>query len=126
MDRRTIRHVAAAMAGIASAIYLLIGLKVVAVIEQVADQPAFGLPAAIAFAAAAVALVLVDNRVLWAVGAVLQALIILMYVGVASQRTPPFEVWGLLVRVAQVVLFVALVILALRPTESRAPRPSAA
>jgi hypothetical protein len=119
MDRRTIRYVAATMAATASAIYFLIGFQVVAVIDDVGAQAAFGLPAAIAFGLAAVALVLVDNRVLWAVGAVLQALIIVMYFGVAGQRTPPFEFWGLLIRVVQAAMLVALVILAIRPKVAR-------
>ena len=42
-----------------------------------------------------------------------------MYFGASAQRTPPFEMWGLLIRVAQAVLFVALVILAVRPLEHR-------
>ena len=125
-NRSTIRHLAAAMAAIAAAIYLLIGFQAVAVIDEVADQPAFGIPAGIAFALAAIVLARFDNRVVWAVGAVLQALIILMYFAVSGQRTPPFEVWGVLIRGAQVVLFVALVLLAVTPTQRHATAAAAA
>lgn len=124
--RSTIRHVAAAMAAIAAAIYFLIGLQAVAVIENVADQPDFGIPVGIAFALAAIVLALFDNRFLWAVGAALQALIILAYFAVSGERTPPFEMWGLLIRAAQIVLLVALVLLAATPSQRHAGEAAAA
>jgi hypothetical protein len=122
--RRTIRYIAAAMAAVASAIYFLIGFQVVAVVEQVTEQALFGIPAGIGFGLAALALVRFDNRAVWAVGAIVQALIILMYIGASEQRTPPFEMWGLLIRVAQAMLLAALVILALRPIEHRPAHPA--
>lgn len=47
------------------------------------------------------------------------------YIDVAKTRTPPFETWGILLRVILVPLLAALVYLAVRPTEpvgSVAPR----
>jgi hypothetical protein len=51
------------------------------------------------------------SRVLWATGAVLQALLGWMYVVVAPERDPAFEVWGLTIRAISLVLFAALVAL---------------
>ncbi len=122
--RRAVRYVAAAMAAAMAAMYFLIGFRIVAVVEDVEAQPAFGIPAGIGFAVAAVVLVLLDRRSLWIAGAVFQTLIIYTYFNLASQRTPAFEAWGILIRVAQVVILGALVILALRPPEGEPARGS--
>jgi hypothetical protein len=114
--RRTIRLSAAGLATTIAALYLLIGVKAVAVIDDVEGQPAFGLPAAAAFAVAAILLLVVDRRWLWAIGAILQLLIIVTYVAVAGDRSPQFELWGILIRIAQVAFLATLIALAL-------PRP---
>jgi hypothetical protein len=93
----------------------LIGLKVVTVIQNPDDQMAFGLVAASAFALGSIVLLAVDRRPLWAVGAVGLALVILMYINVAPDRQPHYEVWGILIRVVQVLLLMALGYLAIRP-----------
>ena len=85
-----------------------------------ASMLAFGLPAALAFAVGAALLVLTDRRVLWVIGAVLQVLVISMYFAVAPTRVPSFEIWGIVVRVAQVTLLAVLAYLAVtRPGRSR-------
>ena len=40
--------------------------------------------------------------------------VIYTYFNLASQRTPAFEVWGILIRIAQVMILVALVYLEVR------------
>ena len=57
----------------------------------------------------AIALWRVESRVLWAGAAVLQVLLGWMYVAVAPERTPAYEVWGLTIRGLSAVLVVALV-----------------
>jgi hypothetical protein len=49
------------------------------------------------------------SRVLWAIGAVLQVLLAWMYVAVAPEREPAFEVWGVTIRALSLALLVALV-----------------
>jgi hypothetical protein len=115
VHRRQIRMVAAAMAAVSSAIYFLIGFQVVAVIDDVSQQAAFGIPAGLAFALAAIVLLRTDHRFLWVGGAILQFLIIAMYFSVAPQRSPQYEIWGILIRVAQVVLLACLVALSFKP-----------
>jgi hypothetical protein len=118
MRRESVRYAAAGIAVAMALIYFLIGLEVVRV---VVDQPAgtdmfgFGVGAGLLFLATAATIVLVDRRVVWAIGAVLQVLIAVMYFAVAPMRDPSFEVWGIMLRVLQLGLFAALVYLALHP-----------
>ena len=124
MNRRTIRYAAAAIATAMALIYFAIGLEVV---QVVTDQPVgssifgFGMGAGLLFLATAAVIVLVDRRIVWAIGAILQVLIALMYFGVAPTRDPSFEIWGITLRVLQLPLFVALTYLALhRPMQTMA------
>ena len=115
VQRRRVRYFAAAMAACASLIYFLIGLRMVSVIQNPEEQVGFGFAAGAGFAVAALLIMSVDQRALWVAGAVLQALIILMYFTLAAERIPEFEVWGILLRVVQVPLLVAVTYLAIRP-----------
>lgn len=117
--RARLRRSAAILSSAIAALYGLIALHVVTVIDgpatQVArDQLGFAAPAAVLFVVGVWLLVRYDDRRLWAVGAVLQLLIIAMYVAVAPDRRPTFEFWGLAIRVLQVGLLVPLVLLAVR------------
>jgi hypothetical protein len=113
--RRRVRYFAAAMAACASLIYFLIGLRVVSVIQNPEEQVGFGLAAGAGFAIAALLTLSVDQRSLWVAGAVLQALIIFMYFTLAAERIPEFELWGILLRIVEVPLLVAVTYLAINP-----------
>jgi hypothetical protein len=113
--RRRVRYFGAVMAASASLIYLLIGLRVVSVIQNPEEQVGFGFSAAVGFAIAALLMLSVDQRALWVAGATLQALIIFMYFSLAGERIPDFEVWGILLRVVQIPLLLAVTYLAIRP-----------
>jgi hypothetical protein len=115
--RRRVRYFAAAMAACASLIYLLIGLRVVTVIQNPEEQVGFGFAAGAGFAIGALLILSVDQRSLWVAGSVLQALIIFMYFTLAAERIPEFEVWGIVLRIVQVPLLVALAYLAISPHE---------
>ena len=114
-QRRRVRAFAAVMAACSSVIYFLIGLRVVSVIQNPEEQVGFGLVAGAGFAIAVLLILSVDQRALWVAGAVLQGLIIFMYFTLAAERIPEFEVWGILLRVVQVPLLVAITHLAIRP-----------
>jgi len=123
MKRQTIRLGAAALAAAMAAVYFLIGVGVLTVVDGQAGDPSmlgFGASAGALFLVGAILLFEFDRRWLWIVGALLQIFVAAMYVAVSPERTPAFEVWGITLRVIQVPLFAALVYLALRPT---APQP---
>lgn len=128
MSRSNWRHLAAALCAGIAAVYVLIGLEVVHAGEQVdeageaADIRVFGFGAAAIFLVGMALLLAFDRRVLWGIGAVLQAAIIAMYVAVGPDREPSFEAWGLGLRVPQLLLLGILVLLALRPSEREAER----
>ena len=121
--RAAIRHTAAVIAGVVALIYLLIGLQVVTVIDVPSDQPAFALPAAVVFGALAVLLAISDRRVVWIASAIFVALVVAMYFGVAAQRVPQFETWGILLRVLQLPLVLLLGWLGLTSPHGHATRP---
>jgi hypothetical protein len=123
MSRRTVRNFAAAVSALTALLYALIGVGVITVVQpgtsDEGDMLAFGLPAAGAFLIGALLLVLFDNRVFWVLGAVLQVLVIVGYFAMAGIRTPQFEIWGIVIKVAQLAILGALAWLVLRaPQES--------
>jgi presenilin-like A22 family membrane protease len=130
LDRRTIRYAAAGLSAVMAAIYFLIGVGVLHVVETHPGEPSllyFGLPAGSAFLLGSLLLVLFDRRELWILGAVLQVLVVLGYFAVAASRTPAYEMWGMTLRLIQIPLFVALVYLVVRAPEQagRARRTAA-
>jgi hypothetical protein len=125
MRRRTIRYVAAGLAAAMAAIYFLIGLGVLQVVNGQAGDPSmlgFGASAGGAFLLGAILLAELDRRWLWIAGALLQVMVVWGYFAIAQDRDPAFEVWGLTLRVIQLPLLAALVWLALRPSD---PHPDA-
>ncbi len=120
---RAIRLATAALAAASALVYLLIGVGVLEVVEMRPDDPSllwFGLPAAAAFMFGALVMLRSESLTLWALGAVFQVFAISAYFGVAQGRTPAYETWGILLRVTQVLILVALVILLARwPTPQR-------
>jgi hypothetical protein len=123
--RTTARYFAAAMALLTALAYFLIGFRVLTVLENPEDQTVFGLIAGSAFLIGALVLLLTDSRVVMGLGAIAQALIILMYFNLAPEREPSFEVWGILIRVVQVLLLGALAYLAIRPRSEATPQVDA-
>ncbi len=126
--RRAIRSVAAVIAAVMALIYFGIGLGALDIGAPGGDRTfliAFGAMAGGAFLLGAVLLLGSDRRWLWALGVAFQLFVYLAYVNVSKQRTPPFEVWGMTLRVIQVPLLGALVYLAARaPQHTRALRGS--
>jgi peptidoglycan/LPS O-acetylase OafA/YrhL len=114
--RRRVRLAAAALSASCALIYFLIGLGVVYT-TQTSDErtglAVFGALAGLAYALGAVLLVSLDRRAAWIFGAAFQVFVIAAYFRVAENRDPPFEVWGILLKVLQVVILGALVYLVL-------------
>jgi hypothetical protein len=122
--RRTVRLGAAAASALVAVLSALIGIGVVSVVtESSADAPPliiFGLSAGAAFALGAILLVALDRRILWILGALFQVGVIVMYINVAPHRTPPFEMWGITIKILQVLILGALAYLVITPSEAEA------
>jgi membrane-anchored protein YejM (alkaline phosphatase superfamily) len=124
--RRLIRYFAALLAAATAVIYFLIGFQLIPVIEPPSDQ-VFGLFAGLAYTLGVILLLMFDRRVFWFVGSLFQVFVIGMYFNMAAQRVPTYESWGILLRVIQVILLMALVFLALRePEEEKVQRRATA
>ncbi|MEJ2218626.1 MAG: hypothetical protein P8099_18715 [Gemmatimonadota bacterium] len=122
--RFRVRIAAGALALGNAVVYLLIGVGVARVAEAAGGADvsllAFGLVAGTAFVLGAGLLFFFERRLLWLLGALFQVFAIAMYFVVAPQRTPPYEAWGVSLKVAQVALLVALVYLASTAASRRA------
>jgi hypothetical protein len=117
MSRRTIRHAAAAVAAVMAVIYVLIAIGVLDVGGTDADKTflwVFGAMAGGAFLLGAILLVTIDRRWVWIAGLLFQVFVYWAYVDVSKTRTPPFETWGITLRIIQLPLLVALGYLAIR------------
>ena len=120
VHRRTVRYVAAALAAAMAVIYFLIGLGVLDIGgsgDQRAGLLVFGALAGSAFLLGAILLVRFDKRWLSITGALFQVFVYWAYIDVSRSRTPPFETWGIVLRIIELPLLVALVYLAVRPAE---------
>ena len=119
--RRTVRSLAAIASGVTALLYFGVGIGLLQVTDEVPAKAAagglfeFGASAGAAFVLGALLLFALDQRVLWVLGALLQVGVIVMYVVVGPQRTPSYEVWGLLIKGLQVAILAALLYLIARP-----------
>jgi len=112
-----VARVVAALASLgAGAIYLLIGTNVVSVgrstQEATTDLFAFGAFMAVVSLAVAIALWLVPwSRVALIGVAIVELVALIGYVAAAGLREPPFDVWGVLIKILQATVLVATVYL---------------
>jgi hypothetical protein len=120
--RPGLRAVAAGLAGAMAVLYLAIFAGILSVGRAEAGELGVLGVAGGVFAAIAIALWSVERRALWVAAALLQVPIFAMYVAIAPERDPSFEVWGITLRVLQLAL---VVVLALMVAATRRPdRPS--
>jgi hypothetical protein len=109
--------VAVTTAALTALLYYLIGLGIIWIGTSTngssTDLGAFGAIVGTTFAVMAVLLARFHSRLLWAVVAVLQGVVLVGYVAVGSARSPAFEPWGLLIKACQVVLLVTMAYLLL-------------
>jgi hypothetical protein len=106
---RPMRLLATGLCGVIAGLYLLIYAGVLSVGEATGGELGILGFAAGVFAVLALLLWRVHARLLWAAVAVLQVLVIAAYVAISAEREPPFEVWGISIRVLQVALLATLV-----------------
>jgi hypothetical protein len=126
-----LRYIAAGVAGVVAVLYFLIGIEILAVGRPAdggaPDLLAFGLLVGGAHLVAAVLLALFARRAVWLGVAAFQVMVIVGYFALADVRDPHFELWGLVVKLLQVVVLAMSAYLALRGTTGEtATRASAA
>ena len=106
--RRGLVMLAAGSSALMAVIYLLIGLRMVEVIQPADEQPAFGLVAAAFFAGVAAVLIRWQRPIVWFLALANHMFVAYVYFDLASERMPDFEAWGLGLRVLQVPAILAL------------------
>ncbi len=125
LERDRIRALGAAVSGAIALIYLLIGLGVLPIggttSGESVDPWVFGASAGTAFLILSLLLLRTDRRWLWVLAALAQTWVAVVYVMVSGTREPPFEVWGIVLRILQVPLLMITAYLAWRsPATTRA------
>jgi hypothetical protein len=121
-DRGPVRVAAATTAVVLAMIYLLIGFEAIAVRSVTEVEPGPAVPLVIegiALGVLAAALVLSERKIVPITGAALMVAVIAGYLAVAPGRDPSFEVWGIVLKLAQLGLLGALLFLAFTGTERR-------
>jgi hypothetical protein len=109
------RLVAAGVAGLVAVLYLLIGFDVITVVQDQAEAGAAPVViAGLLFAALAVLLVVTASSGVLVAGAVLQVVVLVMYLVVSAERVPAFEAWGLGIKALQTGLLAAFVVMLVR------------
>jgi hypothetical protein len=115
LTRGQVRQLGALASAAMAGIYLLIGLGVLDIggstSGETVDLALFGFSAGTAFLLLAVSLLSTDRRWVWVLAAILQLWVYLIYFSVSGTREPPFEMWGITLRLIQLPLLVVLVYL---------------
>lgn len=115
LERRQVRLAAAGASAAMAAIYFLIGLGVLSVGSSTSgesvDMFLFGFSAGTAFLILAGLLAFTDRRWLWILATIFQVWVYVIYVGAAGIREPQFEIWGITLRLIQIVLLAGLMYL---------------
>jgi len=128
MERARIRWVVAALAAVTAVLYFVIATEGVTVIDANDEPDVVFLIAGLLFLTGGLAMMRLDRRLYTWLFAAFDAFVIFAYFQVAVDRTPAYEVWGVTLRIPQVLLLAALLYLALRrepDTASTSERQSA-
>jgi hypothetical protein len=114
-----LHRVAAALAALNAVLYGLIFAGVTSIGRAGEGELGILGVAGIVYLALAAILWFVPRPLVWAAATVMQVLVIAMYVAIAPERDPSFEVWGVTLRVLQVAMIVTLVTLLVRAVHGR-------
>jgi len=104
-----LRYVAIALCAACVLGYAAIGAGLI--YPQTADGvslPRFGFSTAAAFGLGVALLAVRPGRVVWTLGAAFMVFVIVAYVLVAPERQPPFEAYGIALKLAQAAILAAL------------------
>jgi hypothetical protein len=118
-DATTLRRFAAGVTGLMALIYLLIFAGPLSIGEATSGDLGILGVAGLVFAGMALLLWFVAKPLVLGAIAAVQVPIFAMYLAVAPERDPSFELWGVSLRVLQVVLVGALLMLLARELRGR-------
>jgi hypothetical protein len=118
--RPRLQQLAASLAGAIALIYGLLYLEVLTIAGASDDERGILGMAAMVFVLIGVLVWWRRSRWLWAVVAGVQVLMGGMYLAIAPERDPSFEVWGITIRVLSLGLLIAVVTLWLDARRDRA------
>jgi hypothetical protein len=117
LTRVRARHGAAVLSAAMAGIYYLIGLRVLDIggssTGEAVDLTMFGAAAGTAFLGLAALLTLSDRRWVWFLALLVQVFVYVVYVATSAVREPPFELWGITLRILQLPVVLALIYLVL-------------
>jgi hypothetical protein len=119
VDLRPLHRAAATLAALNAVIYGLIFAGALSVGR--ADEGELGIlgVAGIVYLVLAAVLWFVPRPLVWAAATAMQVMVIAMYVAIAPERDPSFEIWGITLRVLQVAMIVVLATLLVRAARGR-------
>jgi hypothetical protein len=124
LTRKTAKYVGATAATIMAGIYFLIGLGVLDIggssSGEMVDLRMFGFSAGTAFLALGVLLFFTDWRWIWVLALLFQVFVYLVYVATSGGREPPFEIWGITLRILQLPVLASLIYLSIKAPQHRA------
>lgn len=112
--RAWIRWLATALAAMTAILYFIIATEGVTVVHGDDEPNVVFLIAGLLFLAGGLAVVWLDRPLYTWLFAAFDAFVIFAYFQVAVDRTPAYEVWGVTLRIPQVLLLAALLYLAFR------------
>ena len=107
--RMTLPRIGAGLSGVIALLYLLIYAGVLSVGRAETGELGVLGVAGVLFLIIAGLLWWKPSRLLWAAVAVLQVPLMAMYIGIAPERDPGYEIWGVTIRVLSVALLVTMV-----------------
>ena len=113
------QHIAASLSGTIAALYGLLFAGVLPLERATTGELGILGVAGAVHAVIAGLLWWRSSRLLWAAAATLQVLLGGMYLAIAPDRDPAFEIWGVTIRVVSLVLLVALIRLLLSDRRER-------
>lgn len=123
LSRQQVRHIGAVASAAMATLYYLIGLGVLYIggsnNGEMVDLAVFGGGAGTAFLILAVLLAFTDRRWVWILATLFQLFVYFVYVVASRGREPPFEIWGITLRILQLPVLAALIYLSVKAPGSR-------
>ncbi len=121
MKRSTVRRIAALLGAVTAVLYFIIATPAVKVIDGDDEPNVVFLIAGLLFLVGVAVVLRVDRRLYLLLFTAFDAFVVWAYFQIAPERTPSFEVWGLTLRIPQVLLLAVLLFLLLTHRQMETP-----